>query len=89
MLPLHLAHLSPETKRRLNLFSHFCTAHDIMSSVMPGYVLSAKNCSFHEGSEPPSNIMVALAPLSSQPKRHIDQFNCFCTAHGRMLLGMP
>jgi len=44
--PLHSAHPSPETKQHLDLFSHFCTADQRVSSGMPGHVLAAKNCSF-------------------------------------------
>ena len=30
--------------------------------------------------------MVSLARPSPQPKRHLDRFSCFCTAHCRVLL---
>ena len=33
------AHLSPQPKRHLQLFSHFCTAHGRVSSGMPGHVI--------------------------------------------------
>jgi len=43
--PLHSAHPSLETKRHLDQSSRFCTRHGRMSSVMPGHVPFAKNCS--------------------------------------------
>jgi len=42
-LVLPSAHPSPQ--QRVDRFSHFCTAHGrMMSSGMPGHVLSSNNC---------------------------------------------
>jgi len=47
--PLHSAHPSPETKRHLDMFIHFCTAHGRVSSGMSGHVLFPKNWLFTWG----------------------------------------
>jgi len=51
-LALPSAHPSPQTKRQIERFSHFCTAHGKVSSGMPGHVLSPNNCLFTWGSGP-------------------------------------
>ena len=43
------AHPSPQPKRHLDRFSHFCTCHGTVSSGMPGHALSSKNCPFAWG----------------------------------------
>jgi len=44
-----LGHRSPQPKKHLDWFSHFCTAHDKVLSGMPGYVFFPKNCPFAWG----------------------------------------
>jgi len=49
------ANTSPQPKRQIDRFSHFCTAHGRVSSGMPGHVLSPNNCPFAWGIWVPSN----------------------------------
>jgi len=53
MLPS--THGSPQAKRHLDRFSHFCTTHCRVSSGTPGQVLSPKIAHVHGGSLLPSN----------------------------------
>jgi len=46
---LTLTHPSPQPKRHLDWFSHFCTAHGKVLCGMPGYVFFPKNCPFAWG----------------------------------------
>jgi len=41
-----LAHLSPQPKRQIDQFSHFCTAHSRVLSAMSGHVFSPNNYPF-------------------------------------------
>jgi len=54
-LVLPLAHPTPQLKRKINQFSHFCTAHNIVLSGMHGHVLSPNNCHLHGGYVPHSH----------------------------------
>ena len=45
-LVLPLAHPSPQCKRQIDWFSHFCKGHSRVSSGMPQHVLSPNNCPF-------------------------------------------
>jgi len=55
-LVLPSAHPSPQPKRQMIRFTHFCTAHGKVSSGIPGHVLSPNNyCPFAWGSGPPSS----------------------------------
>ena len=58
------AHPSPQPKRQIDRFSHFCTAHGRVSSGMPGHVLSPNNCSFGWGILAPSNTCFLGPPKS-------------------------
>jgi len=42
-----------------------------------------EKCAVVSTCRPRSNTIGSLGPPDSAPKRHIDQFNRFCTAHGR------
>jgi len=53
MLPW--AHPSLQPRWHLDLFSHFCTAHGSVSSVMSRHVLSPKNLPLRMGNWTPSN----------------------------------
>jgi len=53
---LPLAYPSPQPKRQIDRFSHFCTAHGTVLSGMPGHVLSPNNCPFPRGIWTASNI---------------------------------
>jgi len=60
----------------------FCTAHvSIVSSGIPGHVLSHKNCAFAWGDLDPSLIHGFLAHASPQSKRHVDRLSRFCRSH--------
>ena len=53
MLPS--AHRSPQPKRHLHRFGHFCTGQGRVSSGIPGHVLSPKSCIFAWEIWTPSN----------------------------------
>jgi len=95
-LVLPSAHPTPQLKRKINQFSHFCTAHSIVLSGMHGHVLSPNNghvlspnnCPFARGIWAPSNTFSWPHPSSAQIntcyKRCFDQFSHVCTAHDRV-----
>ena len=58
------AHPSPQHKRQIDRFSHFCTAPGRVSSGMPGHVFSHNNCPFQWGIWAPS-IHASLHPPES------------------------
>jgi len=58
------AHPSPQPKRQIDRFSHFCTALGRVSSGMPGHVFSHNNCPFQWGIWAPS-IHASLHPTES------------------------
>ena len=65
MLPW--AHPSPQLKRHLDPFSHFCTVHVRVPSGMSRRALPLKIAPSHGGSVPPSNMWFLAPPdLSSQ-----------------------
>ena len=74
MLPW--AHSSPQPKRHLNRFSHFCTAHGRVSLGMPWHVLSPQIVPSH-GRSGHHLIHGFLGPSDPQPKRHLDWFSHF------------
>jgi len=77
-LVLPSAHSSPQTKRQTDRFCHFGTAHDRVSSGMPGHVLSPNNCLFAWGiwvhilhaSLGPAESITQTASRSVQPFLH-------------------
>jgi len=54
-LMLLSAHPSPQRKRQIDRFSHFCTAHGRKSLYFTLCVPIPQNCPFPDGSKPPSN----------------------------------
>jgi len=83
---LPLANPSPQPKRLIDRFSHFCTTHGKVLSGMPGHVLSPSNCPFAWGIWAPSNtcflrpihlLRSSLGPPDSASKRHLDRFSRF------------
>jgi len=76
-LVLPSANQSPQPKRQIDRFSHFCTAHGrkflyfIMGEPFP------QNCPFPWGIWSPISFMIPWACPRSQSKRHDDQFSHF------------
>ena len=70
------------TKRHLDRFSHFCTAHSKVSSGIPGHVFPLKNYTFAWGDLEPHLIHDSLSQPSPNPVRRLDRFSRFlCKAH--------
>jgi len=70
------------TKRHLDRFSHFCTAHGKVSSGMPGHVFPLKNYTYAWGDLEPHLIHDSLSQPSPNPERRLDRFSRFlCKAH--------
>ena len=72
------AHPSPQPKRQIDRFSHFCTAHGRLSSGIPGHVLSLNNCSFAWGIWASSNTASLDPPESITQTAFTDRFSRFC-----------
>jgi len=71
------------TQWHFGQFSHFCTAHGKVSSGMPGISFPLKIAHWHAAIwSGPRLIHGSLGPPESTPKRHLDRFRHFCTAHG-------
>jgi len=82
-----LGHRSPQPKKHLDWFSHFCTAHDKVLSGMPGYVFFPKNCPFAWGNLDSHLRHGSLGQPKSKSQtasRLVQPF--FCTAHRRVSL---
>jgi len=84
-LVLPFAYLSPQPKRQINQFSHFCTAHSRVFSGMPRHILSSNNWPFVLGSGP-HIIHASLGSHESITQIHLDGFSRFSTDRGRVLL---
>jgi len=74
-LVLPLAHLSPQPKREIDLFSRFCTAHGRESLCFAVGAPFPKNCPFPTGS---GFVMIPWAHPIPQSKRCLDWLSCFC-----------
>jgi len=79
---LPCAHPSPQPKRHLHRFSHFCTAHRTVSHFTMALLFPSKvqNCPLPWGIWTPIEYMVPWAHPSPQPKRHLDRLSRFCRA---------
>ena len=88
-LVLPSAHPSPQPKRQINRSSHFCTAHSRVSlgtlapPAKPNTIETV-----HTGAswQMRLNLCFTRSTPSPQPKRQIDRFSRFGTAHGRTSL---
>jgi len=74
------AHLSPQPKRQIDEFSHFCTAHMRKSLYFTMGAPFSQNCLFKRGIWIPSNTIPWDHP-NPQPKRNLNRFSQFCSAH--------
>jgi len=73
---------SPQPKRRLSRFSHFCTDNRRMSLYFTmGCPFPLSKLPIPMGDLDPQLMHGSLGPPVPQPKPHLDQFNRFCRAH--------
>jgi len=84
MIPL--AHSSPQHKRHLDQFSHFCIAHGRVSSGMPEHVLSIKIAPSHGDLDP--HLIVVLGPTCVCNPNGISIGSAIFAQHVRMSLFM-
>jgi len=81
------AHLSPNPKQHLDLFSHCCTAHSRQSLYFTMGPFPQKIASSHGDVDlVPALFIVPWTQPSPGHKRHLDRFSCFCRVHGRASL---
>ena len=82
--PIHdfLAHPSPQPKRHLDRFSHFCTAQRRVSLYFTmDRPFSAQNCPFPWGGSGPHLIRGCLGPPESSTQTASRSFALFCRTH--------
>ena len=89
--PVHpSAHSSPQPKRQMDRFSHFCTAYSRKCLYFTMGAPIHQNCPFRWGIWTCYVTHAALGPCEPQLKRHLDQFSCVCTDYLRVsLYGLP
>jgi len=87
------AHPTPYPKRHLNRFRRFCTAHGRRPHYYTmGRPSPPQNCHSAWGIWTPFKYMLHWTHPTQLPKQHLDLFNLFCTAHGRVSIhhnGLP
>jgi len=87
---LILAKPSPQPKRQIDQFSHFCTAYGRVWSGMPGHVHSPNNCPFAWGSGP-HLIHASLGPpesITQTASRSVQPFMQFTSECRQACRGM-